>query len=77
MYIIITHRFVIVGLQNMVLLTGATRLNIALIAAPILMALSCFRWLANFSGVSLFGLVVYLGGVMGVASYHVRVSLSD
>eukprot|EP00729_Bicosta_minor_P013016 gene13016-27907_t len=69
--------FVIVGLQNMVLLTGATRLNIALIAAPILMALSCFRWLANFSGVSLFGLVVYLGGVMGVASYHAAVDLRN
>ena len=70
-------RFIIVALDNLKALCPLSRLELAAIAAPLLMSLSCFRWLANFWGVSMFGLVVYLGGVMGVACVYSIQTLSN
>lgn len=69
--------FVIVGIRNTCLLSGLSRIVVAAAAAPILGALSIFRFLNKFWGVSAFGLLVYLGGVMGVASYHAIAALTS
>jgi hypothetical protein len=47
--------FVIVGIQNVCLLSGLSRIVVAGIAAPVLMSLSLVRFLANFWGVSMIG----------------------